>query len=105
MKTKPLLFAFGLCVLLLSGCVATAGPDYVYYPPAPVYYAPVRPYYFHPRRPIVVVPRPYHRPPYRSPHHGYYQNRGNGYRQEGNGYNGNYDPRTHGHSRRRADQR
>lgn len=105
MKTKSLLFAFGLCVLLLSGCVAAVGTGYGYYPPASVYYAPVRPYYYYPRRPIVVAPRPYYRQPYRLPHNGYYQNRGNGYRPDGNGYNGNNDQRTYGHSRRRATER
>ncbi|MBD2767744.1 hypothetical protein IC235_07540 [Hymenobacter sp. BT664] len=100
MKIKLLIFALGFGLMLLSGCVAALGPDYVYYPSTSVYYAPVQPYYC----PPVVVPRPYYRRPYWPLYDTYRQNRGNGYRPNGNGYNGNgnYDQRTYGHSRRRG---
>ncbi|MBF9220938.1 hypothetical protein [Hymenobacter ruricola] len=96
MKTKPFIFALGLCLLLLSGCAATVGTGYdaAYYPPVQPYYAPVQPYY---------APRPYYaRPYYRAPRPAvivparpYYH--GGGYHggyQGDNGYHG-------GHSRRR----
>ncbi|UOQ99635.1 hypothetical protein MUN81_09105 [Hymenobacter sp. 5317J-9] len=86
MKTKSVIFALGLCLLLLSGCVASVGTgyDYGYYPPAQPYYP--RPYYARPHyytpRPAVVVPvRPY----YRGSYHGAYRG--------GNGYHGGYGRR------------
>jgi hypothetical protein len=88
MKTKPFIFALGLCLLLLSGCVASVGTGYDagYYPPVQPYYAPrpyyVRPYYRAPRPAVIVPARPY----YHGSYHG-------GYRGD-NGYHG-------GHSRRR----
>jgi hypothetical protein len=92
-----MIFALGICLLLLSGCVATAGPDYGYYPPVQPYgYGYARPYYA--PRPVIV--RPY-RQPYRSnygAYHGDGGRRGGGY-QEGNpggGYHGG------GHSRSRG---
>ncbi|HEX8330292.1 MAG TPA: hypothetical protein VF629_22365 [Hymenobacter sp.] len=99
MKTKSLLVAFGFCVLLLSGCVASvgAGTDYGYYPPvAQPYYGPVRPYPYHyyPRRPIVVVPRPYYRQPYRAPHRAYRHDGGASYRRPDGGYRSNYGQGT-----------
>jgi len=94
MKTKSLLLAFGLCSLLLSGCVASAGPEYGYYPP-------VQPRYY-PPRPVVVVPGPYYRQPYRSHYDGYRREGGNGYRRQG-GYDGNFSRGNYGHSRRRED--
>jgi len=91
MKTKPLIFALGLCLILLSGCAATVGvgPDYGYYPPVRPYYAP---------RPVVVVPAPYYvRPDYRQPYRGY--GGYHGYRDNGYRPYGSYG----GHSRRRGD--
>lgn len=83
MKTKALIFALGICVMLLSGCVASVGTGYDagygYYPPARPYYGGyyARPYYA--PRPVIV--RPY-RPAYR-PNYG-------GYRGDGRGnWNGN----------------
>jgi hypothetical protein len=91
MKTKPLIFALGICLMLLSGCVASVGTGYdygyggAYYAPVRPYYAPVRPYYARPYyynpRPAVIVPaRPY-RGGYRDAYRG---NNGHG------GYHGNY---------------
>ncbi|MBF9222750.1 hypothetical protein [Hymenobacter ruricola] len=84
MRTKSLILAFGLCLLLLSSHAASAqvsvrigggyyprayyGPRYYYpprpavvyaVPPPPVYYAPAPVYY--PPRPVYVAPRPYYR--------------------------------------------
>jgi hypothetical protein len=87
MKTKSMIFALGICLMLLSGCAATVGvgPDYGYYPPAP-YYAPVAPYYARPYygrpRPTVIVPaRPYYRQSVRPHYEGGYRggNPGGGY--------------------------
>ena len=91
MKTKPLFFALGICLMLLSGCAATVGTGYDtgygYYPPAQPYYAPVHPYYARPYyarpRPAVIVPaRPYYRQPSRSNYNG---GRYDGYRGGNNG--------------------
>ena len=103
MKTKPLIFALGICLMLLSGCVATAGPDYGYYPPAPTYYGPVRPYYARPYyarpRPAVIVPA---RPYYRQPTRGYRDGGRPGGYHGGNHGGGNYGGnRGGGHSRGR----
>jgi len=35
MKKKPFIFALSLSLLLLSGCVASVGPEYGYYAPRP----------------------------------------------------------------------
>jgi hypothetical protein len=76
-------------MLMLSGCVASVGPDYSYYPPVEPYYAPVRPYYY-PPRPVVVVPAPRYQRPYRSHYNnGYRHDNDAGYRRQ-NAYNGNY---------------
>lgn len=77
MKTKSLIFALGICLFLLSGCVASVGTGYGYYPP-------VRPYYYAPR-----PPRPYYRPHYDGgyrPGGGF----GGGYRPGGGGRHGRY---------------
>ena len=82
MKTKSLLFALSLCLLLLSGCVASVGTGYDvgygYYPPAQPYYAPrpyyVRPYYRAPRPAVIVPARPYYHGSYHREYRG-----GNGY--------------------------
>jgi hypothetical protein len=93
MKTKPLIFALGICLMLLTGCVASSGPGYDYgygggyYPPARPYYA--RPYYYNPRPAVIVPARPY----YRGNYHGDGGYRGSGNR--GGGYHG-------GHSRSRG---
>ena len=60
MKIRPMIFALGLSLLLLSGCVASVGPEYGgYYPPAPrPYYGYARPYYA--PRPVYYAPRPYY---------------------------------------------
>ncbi|GAB3585047.1 hypothetical protein [Hymenobacter daeguensis] len=93
MKTKPLIFALGICLMLLTGCVASVGPGYDYgygggyYPPARPYYA--RPYYYNPRPAVIVPARPYYRGGYGGGYHG-----DRGY-HGGGGYNGG------GHSRRR----
>ena len=93
MKTKSLIFALGICVMLLSGCAASvgtgydAGYGYGYYPPVRPYYA--RPYYYNPRPAVIVPARPY----YRGNYHG-----DGGYRggnRGGGGYHG-------GHSRSRG---
>ena len=79
MKTKPLIFALGLCLLLLSGCVASVGTGYGYYPPARPYYGYAQPYYA--PRPVIVVPE-----------RGYYRGgggyHGGGYYRGGGGYGG-----------------
>lgn len=95
MKTKPLIFALSICLMLLTGCVASVGPGYDagYYPPAGPYYARpyyARPYYYNPRPAVIVPARPY-RGGYGGGYHG-----DRGYRGGGGGsYNGG------GHSRRR----
>ncbi|GAB2873720.1 hypothetical protein GCM10027044_40310 [Hymenobacter ruber] len=83
MKTKSVIFALSISLLMLGGCVAAGpgyGPDYGYYPPVqPVYgYGYARPYY----APRTVVVRPAYRPAYG----GY---RGDGGRR-GGGYHGGY---------------
>lgn len=105
MKTKSLLFAFGFCALLLSGCAAsvgTVGPDYGYYPPAQPYYGAVRPYYYHRPRPVVVVPAPYYRQPVR-PYRGSYRQGGatryQRYDSRGNYGHGNSAPRPYSRPR------
>lgn len=51
MKTKPVLVLLGLCLLLLSGCVASTGyTTYRAVPPPPPRY------YYGPPRPVIVVP-------------------------------------------------
>lgn len=87
MKTKPLIFALGICLMLLSGCVASVGTGYDYgyggayyapYPPARPYYA--RPYYYNPRPAVIVPARPYrggYRDAYRS--NGRYYGNGGGH--------------------------
>lgn len=93
MKTKPVIFALGLCLLLLSGCVASIGPEYGYYPPAQPYYGYGRSYYA--PRPVLVRP-PYYRQSYRSNYGGGYRgNGGYGGRQGG----GNAGGSIHGRSR------
>ncbi len=88
MKTKPMIFALGICLLLLSGCVASVGPEYGYYPPVQPYYGYGRAYY---PRPVVV--RPYYRPPYRSGYHGEGGPRGGG--NWGGNHGGSYHGRSH----------
>ena len=95
MKTKSLIFALGICLMLLSGCVASVGTGYdygyggAYYAPVRPYYA--RPYYYNPRPAVIVPARPY-RGGYRDAYRG---NNGNG------GYHGNNGNYGGGHSRRR----
>ncbi|MEL5993011.1 hypothetical protein [Hymenobacter segetis] len=86
MKVKSVIFSLSLCLLLLSGCVASVGPEYGYYPPAPrPYYGYARPYYYNPR-PVIVVPRGgYNRPHYEGNHYGGGYGGGRGY---GNGHGG-----------------
>ncbi len=85
MQTKPFIFALGLGLLLLSGCVASVGPEYGHYaPPRPVYYTPA---------PVIVVPVPYYRP-YRSHHFGY-RYEGNHNRHGGGGRHGGYSRQRH----------
>ena len=93
MKTKSVIFALSISLLMLGGCVAAGpgyGPDYGYYPPAPrPYYGYARPYYVNPR-PVIVVPRGgYNRPHYEGNHYG-----------GGRGYGGGYGG---GHGRRGRD--
>ncbi|MDO7876357.1 hypothetical protein Q5H93_16555 [Hymenobacter sp. ASUV-10] len=81
MKTKPVLVLLGLCLLLLSGCVASTG--YTTYRPVP---PPPPRYYYAPARPVIVVPARRVPPPvyYRGGHDHRYgpasYGRGNGYR-------------------------
>jgi len=99
MKTKSLIFALGICVMLLSGCVASVGTGYDsgygYYPPAQPYYGGYysRPYYA--PRPVIV--RPY-RQPYRSNYNGYRGDggRGNWNGNRGGGYHGGNSSGYHG---------
>jgi hypothetical protein len=86
MKIKSVIFSLSLCLLLLSGCVASVGPEYGYYPPAPrPYYGYARPYYN--PRPVIVVPRGgYNRPHYEGNHYGGGYGHGGGYgRGQGGG--------------------
>ena len=108
MKTKSIIFALSVSLLMLGGCVASGpgyGPDYGYYPPAQPYYGYgyARPYYA--PRPVVV--RPAYRQSYRPSYGGYrggdggrhgggYQ--GGGYRG-GNGGGGYHGGGGHGRSR------
>lgn len=80
MNVKPMIFVLSLSLFLLSGCVASVGPEYGYYPPAPrPYYGYARPYYYNPR-PVIVVPRGgYGRPRYEGNHYGGGYGGGRGY--------------------------
>ena len=92
MRTKSILFALGLCLLLLSGHAASAqvrvnvgvfGPPRAYY--GPRYYYPPRPavVYAVPPPPVVIVPAPYCAPrPYYYAPRPYY---GHGHRGYGRG--------------------
>ena len=80
MKSKLIISALSMFLLVLSGCVAAFGPEYSYYPPARPYYGYGRGYYA--PRPVIVVPQ-----------RGYYRGGygGGGYRGEGHrggGYGG-----------------
>jgi len=88
MKTKTVIFALLMGLFSLSGCVASLGPDYGYYPPAQPYYGYGRGYYA-PRQVIVVPQRGYYQGGYGGGYRGqggYRRGGGNG--GGGGGYNG-----------------
>lgn len=90
MKVKSVIFSLSFCLLLLSGCVASVGPEYGYYPPTPrPYYGYARPYYN--PRPVIVVPRGgygYGRPHYEGNRYGGGYGGGRGYGNGGYGGGG-----------------
>ena len=96
MKAKSIIFALSISLLMLGGCVASAGPGYDYYPARPAYYGYGRPYYA--PRPVVVRPV-YRQPVYRGGRGNYHSD--GGYRGGNYGGGGNHGGGG-GHSRSRG---